>query len=196
MIQWMATFRKFMSCALSIKRRCSLHIDPPFGYPVMKLEEAAKEYPDTTFIFAHANVYNSPNNLRELLRKHSNIYADFSAGFTAMNPDSSNKLEDFVPVIKEFPDRFMLSTDSGYGLAGGEESAIEAMYRMMDAIGDREIVKRIAYDNLAALIKNQPASKTQIEAIRKLGRKGLPEDLSKLTKSEAGMILYSKGATR
>jgi len=32
-----------------------LHIDPPNGFPVEKLKEAATEYPNTNFILGHAN---------------------------------------------------------------------------------------------------------------------------------------------
>ncbi|SFL57364.1 Amidohydrolase [Paenibacillus sp. 1_12] len=93
-----------------------LHIDPPNGLVLEKFKEALKLYPNTTFIFAHANAFNSPSNIRELIMTYPNVYADFFAGFTAFNPESSNKLKDFVPVMKDFPDRFMLSTDSGFGL--------------------------------------------------------------------------------
>lgn len=169
-----------------------LHIDPPSGIAIKKLEEAAEAYPDTVFIFAHANAYNSPENIRQLLSKHPNIYADFFAGFTALNPESANTLEDFVPVMREFPDRFVLSTDSGFGLES-EENAIEAMYRLIDALNDRELAEKIAYDNMDALIRNQPATASQQEAIRKYGEEtGKAYDLTKLTKREANLILIEK----
>ncbi|WP_019421298.1 amidohydrolase family protein [Paenibacillus sp. OSY-SE] len=170
-----------------------LHIDPPNGMVITKLEEALKAYPDTTIIFAHANAYNSPENIRMLLEKYPNLYADFFAGFTAFNPESVNKLVDFVPVIKDFPDRFLLSTDSGFGLAA-EEQAIEAMYQMMDALQDRELATKIASGNMERLIRSQKATATQITAIQKLDRdRGQQRDVSKLTKEEAGNILIEEG---
>ncbi|MGG3508046.1 amidohydrolase family protein [Paenibacillus lautus] len=170
-----------------------LHIDPPTGEPVAKLEEALEDNRDTTFIFAHINAYNSPDHVEYLLKKHPNLYADFFAGFTASNPESFNQLDDFVSIIKQFPDRFLLSTDSGYGLPGGEEKAIEGMYRLIDALGDRHVAQQVAGGNLERLIRMQPATKTQLEALRKVNDlHGIKKDLSSLTKEEAGKLLSDK----
>jgi predicted TIM-barrel fold metal-dependent hydrolase len=165
-----------------------LHIDPPNGFVIDKLEEALAAHPKTTFIFGHANAYNSPENIKGLLERHDNIYMDFFAGFTVFNPESTNRVEDFLPVMKQFPDKFMLSTDSGYGLPT-EDAAIEAMYRVMDLIGDRALIKKVAYDNLDAIIRNEPATKTQKEAIQK---EDAAHDVAKLTKLEAGKLLWGK----
>jgi hypothetical protein len=169
-----------------------LHIDPPNGLAIEKFKEAIESHPNTTFIFAHANAFNSPGNIRELLKTYPNVYADFFAGFTAFNPESSNKLKDFIPVMKEFPDRFVLSTDSGFGLIS-EEQAIEGMYRLIDELGDKMIAKMIAHDNLYAIIRDQPATTTQIEAIRKLDQEKVNTlGMEELTKLEAGKILMKK----
>lgn len=168
-----------------------LHIDPPNGAPIDKLEEALTTHPDTIFIFAHGNAFNSPGNIDKLLGKHKNLYIDFFAGFTLLNPESDNKLEDFIPVMRKYPDRFMLSTDSGFGLSGGEEAAIEAMYRLIDAIGDPTLAKKVAHDNLDAIISGQPATATQLEAIRNKARAtGQKYKLDNLSKVEAGRILW------
>src|ERR1700730_7937230 len=109
-----------------------------------KLEEALDKHPNTIIIFGHANAFNSPENIKYLLEKHPNLYADFFAGFTALNPDSRNKLEDFIPVMKQFPDQFMLSTDSGYGIES-EEAAIGAIYQLLDKLGDPTLARKIAH---------------------------------------------------
>lgn len=166
-----------------------LHIDPPNGEVITKLEEAAEAYPNTTFIFAHANAYNSPENIESLLENHDNIYMDFFAGFTAFNPESTNKLEDFVPLIKKYPERFLLSTDSGYGLKN-EAEALRAMYLMIDLLGDTEEARMIAYGNLDKLITIQPATATQLAAISEQDdREGTTHQLEGLNKLEAGKIL-------
>ncbi|RJE86371.1 amidohydrolase [Paenibacillus sp. 1011MAR3C5] len=170
-----------------------LHIDPLNGTPVSKLQEALAAYPDTTFILAHANVFNSPGNLEAWLEAYPNLYADFFAGFTVFNPESANVLEDFIPVIRKFPDRIVLSTDSGFGLSS-EELAIEAMYRLIDKLDDSELAERIAYSNMNGLIERQPATRTQLEKIRGLGGEddsGL--DLATLSKREAGEWLIRNG---
>ncbi|MCR8635052.1 amidohydrolase family protein [Paenibacillus radicis (ex Xue et al. 2023)] len=180
--------------AAQYKAPLLLHIDPPSGGPIYQLEEALEAYPHTNFIFAHANAYNSPDNIRRLLQKHPNLYADFFAGFTVFNPESSNKLEHFIPVMKEFPDRFMLSTDSGYGLKS-EELAIEGMYRLIDELGDKALARKIAYDNLDALIKFQPATAAQLEAIRNMKQAdGQTYAASGLTKVEAAKLLLKNAS--
>ncbi|MDT8974630.1 amidohydrolase family protein [Paenibacillus sp. chi10] len=170
-----------------------MHIDPPQGIPMLKLEEAAKKYPDTIFIFGHANAYNSPENIRSLLSEHPNVYADFFAGFTAFNPSSAYKLEDFVPIIKEFPDRFLLSTDSGYGLTS-EENAIQAMYMLLDAFDDPVLAKKIASGNIERLIRDQPITSTQLAAVRQLeNRTGKKYDTVNLSKEDASKLLLEAG---
>jgi hypothetical protein len=169
-----------------------LHIDPPNGIVIDKLEEALDKHPNTIIILGHANAFNSPENIKYLLERHPNLYADFFAGFTALNPASSNKLDDFIPVMKQFPDQFMLSTDSGYGVES-EEAAIGAMYQLLDKLGDLTLARKIAHDNLDSIIRNQPATKTQIEEIHKKAEEsGHIYDLSDLSKVEAGKILWSK----
>lgn len=83
----------------------------------------------------------------------------------------------------------MLSTDSGYGLEGGEEKAIEAMYRMLDLLDDAQIAQMIARDNLLNLIQAQPATETQLKAIAELERNTGNSYGEKLNKLEAGKIL-------
>ncbi|PWW02928.1 putative TIM-barrel fold metal-dependent hydrolase [Paenibacillus cellulosilyticus] len=166
-----------------------LHIDPPNGEPVAKLEQAMSEHPDTTFIFGHINAYNTPEEIDRLLSSHPNLYADFFAGFSVFNPEGGLHPENFIPVIKKYPDRFILSTDSGYGLEGGEERAIEAMYHILHLLDDPRIARMIAQDNLMNLINAQPATSTQMKAIQGLGTKTGKSYGEKLSKREAGIIL-------
>jgi hypothetical protein len=128
-----------------------VHIDPPNGSPIEKLEEALTAYPDTDFIFGHANAYNSPSNIESLLKNHNNIYIDFFAGFTAYNPDSEYILADFVPLIIMYPDRFMVSTDSGFGI--GYEKAYSAIYELFNLL-ERDVVVKIAGKNFMGLYDN------------------------------------------
>lgn len=171
-----------------------LHIDPLAGTPLAKLEEALDAYPDTIIIVGHINAFNSPDNVEALMEKHPNLYGDFFAGFTDLNSASGYSLADYVPVIKKFSDRFLLSTDSGYGLPS-EEAAIESMYRMLDLLSDDPaIMKRVAHDNYDAILQAAPATKTQLEAIKKLSfPDGNNPDITRLSKLEAGKILVDAG---
>lgn len=142
-----------------------LHIDPPNGSPIRHLEEALEQHPDTLFIFAHANAYNSPNNIEALLEKHPNLHIDFFPGFNAYNPESTYTLQDFVPLMERYPDRFMLSTDSGYGLSVNE--AAVALYEIIDLLSPETAVKA-AYQNYERMVELQPPTDTQIAKIKEL----------------------------
>lgn len=170
-----------------------LHIDPPNGYPILKLEEALEAYPNTTFIFGHMNAYSSPEEIDRLLGKHSNLYADFFAGFSVYNPEGGGHPENFIPIMRKYPERFMLSTDSGYGI-GSEEQAIDAMHRILYLLDDPELARKIAHDNMMELIQAQPATMTQLAAIRKLvADSGEIYNYDKMSKLEAGEILANAG---
>lgn len=142
-------------CA-EMKAPILLHIDPPSGYPISKLEEALTAYPDTTFLFGHGNAYNSASGLRPLLERYPNLIVDVFAGFELYNPDGRGSFDEFVPLIEQYPDRFVVSTDSGYDI--GYEKALEGAYRLFEAIGDEETNRKIARDNLAKLFGEREAA--------------------------------------
>lgn len=127
-----------------------LHIDPPSGQPIDKLLEAAELYPQTKFIFAHANAYNSAHNIEEVIKDHDNIYVDFFAGFTAYNEESSWELEDYLDLIMTYPDRFMVSSDGGYTI--GYDNAYSAIYELFNLIVDETVINKLAHGNFLNLI--------------------------------------------
>lgn len=133
-----------------------LHIDPLDGNPVepvQKLEVALKTYPDTIFILGHGNAYNPPANINYLLDNYSNVYIDFFAGFTIYNSDSRFGLDPWVALVKQYPDRFMVSTDSGYGV--GLSHAYYAIYAFIDAINDETLANKVAHENFLNLIQSR-----------------------------------------
>jgi predicted TIM-barrel fold metal-dependent hydrolase len=165
-----------------------LHIDPPFGMPIKRLEQALDEYKDTIFIFAHANAYNSPENIKRLLQKHNNLYIDFFAGFTAYNTDSDYTLDDYVPLIKEFADRFLVSSDSGYGV--GYDKAYKAIYELFEKLELSE-VEKIAAKNFQSLIEAQPVTMTQAKAIKKLASgRGIHAEVTQMNKRQANEWIF------
>lgn len=153
-----------------------LHIDPPNGIVIEHFEAALEQHPDTLFIFAHANAFNSPENIEHLLANHNNVYMDFFAGFTAYNTESAHKLKDFIPLMEQYPDRFFISTDSGFGLTA-EQAAI-ALYETIDLLS-AETALKIAYQNYEKIIELQPPTETQIAKINELSAK-LDEDKTHL----------------
>lgn len=136
------------------KRPVLLHIDPLRGMPLVKLEEALDAYPDTVFILGHGNAFNTPELLGMLLENHSNLYIDFFAGFTAFSPESSHELDDFVPYIEQYPHRFMLSSDSAYGL--NYDQAYSAYYLLMDQL-KIETARKVAGENFLKIINRATA---------------------------------------
>lgn len=142
-----------------------LHIDPPKGTPILYLQKALTNHPETIFVFAHANVFNTPQHLRALLRKHENLYIDFFAGFTRYNTASRNDLADFVPIIEEFRERVFLGSDSGFDI--GLENSYQAMYELLDMLTP-ETVAMVSYQNFERIIEEQPPTDYQIKKIKKL----------------------------
>jgi hypothetical protein len=142
-----------------------LHIDPPFGEPITRLEEALTSYPKTIFIFAHANVFNPPENIENLLKQYNNLYIDFFAGFTAYDPSNKYPLEDYIELIKRFPEQFLLSTDSATAQNLTYEKAINAMFEVIDLCDDLFIGDLIGRTNFINLIEDQPPTESQINVI-------------------------------
>lgn len=163
-----------------------LHIDPPNGMPILYLEEALEQHRGTSMIFGHANAYNPPSNIEALLAKHPNLYIDFFAGFTAYSRDSTNTLQDFVPVIEQYPDRFMLSTDSGYGLSRYE--AAQGLYEIIDLLTPETAVK-VAYQNYERLLEQQPPTASQIEQIKALAAESDRFETYRLNKRMANELI-------
>ncbi len=166
-----------------------LHIDPPDGYPIQKLEEALDAHPDTILIFAHANAYNSPSNIDRLLGAHPNLSIDFFAGFTVYNQDSTNTLADFIPVIEQYPDRFFVGTDSGYGV--GYENAVLATYQLIDQLTP-ETACRVAHQNILDIFNAQPATESQLAQIEELSGEASPSNLNKQAAHELLFALMAQ----
>jgi len=173
--------------AAKYKAPVLLHIDPPNGEPIVHLEEALEQHPDTNIIFGHANAYNPPSNIEALLDKHPNLYIDFFPGFTAYSGESGNKLEDFVPLIEKYPDKFMLSTDSGYDLT--TEKAAKGLYDIIDLLKP-ETAAKVAYQNYERLVELQPPTDTQIQTIKDLSAQAGKFETYRLNKRMANELIF------
>lgn len=161
-----------------------LHIDPPYGPPIAGLQRALTRFPKVKFIFAHANVASSPEDIEALLSQYDNLYIDFYAGYTVYDEGSDNELKDFVPLVEKFPHRFMFGSDSGYGI--GYDAAIAAIYEMIDLLSPETAVK-VAYQNYESLIETQQPTESQIQKIQQL-TKGSAK--YKLNKREANELIF------
>jgi len=161
-----------------------LHIDPPFGEPIVKLEEVLSNFPETKIIFGHANVYNPPDNIAYLLSRYKNLYIDFFAGFTAYDPNNEYPLEAYIPIIKSYPNHFFLSTDSATAQNLDYEKAINAMYEVIEMCADTYIGERIGRLNFLDLIESQPPTRSQLDLITSSGINFKNERLNKRVANE------------
>jgi len=164
-----------------------LHIDPPDGEPIQKLEQALEENPQATIIFGHANAYNTPANIEKLVSRYPNLYIDFFAGFTAYNPESENELADFVPLIEKYPGQFMVGTDSGYGV--GQGKAIEAIYELLDLLTP-EAACQVSHQNIERIIESQLPTETQVAQIEALSRAASRQGVQRLNKRMANELIF------
>jgi predicted TIM-barrel fold metal-dependent hydrolase len=164
-----------------------LHIDPPMGEPIRKLEQALQENPQAIIIFGHANAYNTPANIENLVSQYPNLYIDIFAGFTAYNPDSANELADFVPLIEKYTGQFMVSTDSGYGI--GQENALEAIYELLDLLTP-ETLCQVSHQNMERIIETQLPTELQIAQIEALSREVGEQGTRKLNKRMANELIF------
>jgi predicted TIM-barrel fold metal-dependent hydrolase len=167
-----------------------LHIDPPGGAPLAKLEEALATHPATIFIFGHANAYTDPADLERLMKAHPNLYLDFFAGFTVFGPDASHGLEDFLPLIEAFSSRVLVSSDSGYGI--GLQKAYEAARLLLGRLSPRAAAA-VASGNIARIVDAEKSTDTQRKEVKlAAARRGLSVDAEGMSKREANEFLLSR----
>lgn len=128
-----------------------LHIDPPFpeSLSMQKFEEAITKHPSTTFIFAHANAFNTPENLERLLKKYPNLYIDFFPGYNVYNHQANLPLYAYLPVIEQYHSKFLVSTDSGCDMEYYQ--AYEAIYKLLDKVS-KSTREDIAHKNFEYLL--------------------------------------------
>ena len=165
-----------------------LHIDPPSQKNIDALELALDTYPDTTFILAHVNVYNSNELVDSLLSAHDNLYMDLFVGFVN-NPECHQSLDDYAEIIKKYPDRFMVSSDSAYDIT--YEDAYKAIYDLFELLDD-ETVEKIAHLNFEQIIEQQPMTQSQIETIQEIcNKQGIDIVYSAFNKIEANEFIIA-----
>ncbi len=106
-------------------------------------------YPDALVLWAHSG-FNRPEEVQEVLARHDNLWADLA--FRSEQSSGGKVSEDWLPVFKSFPDRFMVGTDT---------FAPERWYYVEDHANfsrewisslPEELIERIAYRNAEDMI--------------------------------------------
>ncbi|MEM7428859.1 MAG: amidohydrolase family protein [Pseudomonadota bacterium] len=68
-----------------------------------------KSYPDAMVLWAHSG-FDRPEKVGEVLARHKNLWADLA--FRSDQSSGGKVADDWLPVFKAFPDRFMVGTDT------------------------------------------------------------------------------------
>lgn len=113
-----------------------------------------KSYPDALVLWAHSG-FDRPEAVREVLARHQNLWADLA--FRNDQASGGKVADDWLPVFKAFPDRFMVGTDT---------FAPERWYYVQDHADfsrewitslPKDLVERIAYRNAETMIERVKA---------------------------------------
>jgi hypothetical protein len=73
------------------------------------VERLFQQYPEARILWAHAG-FESPDRVRDMLRKHRNLWADLA--FRSDHGAGGKVAPEWRAVFLEFPDRFMVGTDT------------------------------------------------------------------------------------
>lgn len=115
-------------------------------------------YPDALVLWAHSG-FDRPEKVREVLARHKNLWADLA--FRSDQSSGGKVADDWLPVFKAFPDRFMVGTDT---------FAPERWYYVKDHaefsrgwIGSlpKDLIDRLAYRNAEEMLKQVMARQSK-----------------------------------
>jgi predicted TIM-barrel fold metal-dependent hydrolase len=73
------------------------------------VERLFRQYPDARILWAHSG-FESPERVREMLRRHRNLWADLA--FRNDLAPGGRLAPEWRAAFLEFPDRFMVGTDT------------------------------------------------------------------------------------
>jgi predicted TIM-barrel fold metal-dependent hydrolase len=124
------------------------------------MEEAVKKHPQTRFIWAHAGISRRVTVpsivqvLRRMLKTYPNLWVDLSWVVFPMDVYPDGKLnEEWVALVEEFPDRFMIGTDS-VGHFDEYEKTIFRYYVFFDALSQKT-ARLVAKENFLRILPHR-----------------------------------------
>ncbi len=95
--------RRMVQLAKQYKLLLHAHSD------VDAIERLFKQWPEARILWAHSG-FDQPERLREMLKKHANLWCDLA--FRTDHGSGGKVGPEWKAVFLEFPDRFMVGTDS------------------------------------------------------------------------------------
>lgn len=126
---------------------------------LQELLNAFEAHPNTTFIWCHAGisrrivVKDLPGILDGVLSAHKNhVYIDLS--WVVLEDYVFKDLPAWADLIKKYPDNFMLGSDN-VGSLRNYVSTIRACDKLLGAIGDEDVVRKVASENFSRLMPLQ-----------------------------------------
>jgi hypothetical protein len=114
------------------------------------VERLFKLDPDAHILWAHAG-FERPERVRELLRKHKNLWADLA--FRTDHGSGGQPPPEWRAAFLEFPDRFMVGTDTYVAERWHYVPEHAAWSRAWLATLPPDVARRIAYQNGEAMIE-------------------------------------------
>ena len=119
------------------------------------IQKVARDYPQATTILSHCLPFSRPNDIRKLFKAHANLMCELSAtgpvhgNMRVFNADGPKP--EWLELIEEFPDRFMLGTDPCCGLAGRYDEMVKEIRSSLLAHLRPSTIKKLANQNAKAL---------------------------------------------
>ncbi|HEY8555400.1 MAG TPA: amidohydrolase family protein [Burkholderiales bacterium] len=112
------------------------------------VERLFRQWPQARILWAHAG-FDRPERVREMLRKHPNLWCDLA--FRTDHAGEGEVDPDWRAAFLEFPDRFMVGTDTFTPERWHYVGEHAAWSRRWLATLPREVAERIAWKNGEAL---------------------------------------------
>ena len=117
-----------------------------------------KSYPDALVLWAHSG-FDRPEAVREVLARHKNLWADLA--FRSDQSDGGKVADDWLPVFSEFPERFMVGTDTFAPERWYYVQDHAAFSRQWISSLPKDLIDRIAYRNAEDMIKQVEARRSK-----------------------------------
>jgi hypothetical protein len=114
------------------------------------VERLFRQDPEARILWAHAG-FERPERVRELLRKHKNLWADLA--FRTDHGSGGQPPPEWREAFLEFPDRFMVGTDTYIAERWHYVPEHAAWSRAWLATLPPEVAAKIAYQNGEAMIE-------------------------------------------
>jgi len=124
--------------------------------------------PKAVFIWSHVGfeplLTRHPARVRQMLETYPNLHMSFRLNRSAPRPaaalDPSGQLKpQWLALISDFPDRFMLGSDSFYGPGGSERGSTEEGLQNLRSLVAQlppDVARQVARDNAVRMFRLQP----------------------------------------